>query len=505
MPAIVLATLNAKYAHSAFGLRYLLANMGPLRPETTMLEFTIELRPVDVVESILAQRPRIVGLSVYIWNVELCRQVAELLRRLAPEVTLVVGGPEVSYEIEDQPWLAGVDYIVRGEGERAFPELCERLLSGRRPLQRVVDGGLPDLEALTLPYDLYSDDDLRQRVLYVEASRGCPYRCEFCLSSLDKRVRAFPLAPLLAAFAALIERGARRFKFVDRTFNLDIARSAAILEFFLERIELEIDLFVHFEMVPDRLPAGLRALIARFPPGSLQFEIGIQTLDDAVGERIKRRQDLVKTLSNLQFLRDETGVHMHTDLIIGLPGESAESFGEGLDRLIAAGVQEVQVGVLKRLRGAPIARHSEAFGMVYDPRPPYSLLRSEALDFPTMQRLKRLSLLWDTFWNRGDLSQSMRLLWGDGSPYGRTLAFTDWLFAEAGRVHAIALHKRAAYLGRYLIEVRALPHEQVAATIAADFRANGRPAPDLFAPPKRRRSGRATPARQQRHLQTAGS
>lgn len=500
MPAIVLATLNAKYAHSAFGLRYLLANMGSLRDETTMLEFTIELRPVDVVEAILAHEPRIVGLSVYIWNVELCRQVAELLRRLAPALTIVVGGPEVSHEIDDQPWLAEVDYIVCGEGERAFPELCERLLSGRRPLQRIVDGGLPDLEAITLPYELYSDDDLRQRVLYVEASRGCPYRCEFCLSSLDKRVRAFPLPKLIAAFERLIDRGARRFKFVDRTFNLDLARSAAILEFFLDQIGRGADLFVHFEMVPDRLPAGLRDLIARFPAGSLQFEIGIQTLDDAVGERIKRRQDLGKTFDNLRFLRTETGVHMHTDLIVGLPGESAEGFGAGLDRLIAAGVQEIQIGLLKRLRGTPIARHSEDFGMVYDPRPPYSLLRSDAVDFSTMQRLRRLSLLWDTFWNRGEFTQSMRLLWADGSPFERTLAFADWLFAEAGRVHSIALHKRADYLARHLIQVRRLPKEQVAATIAADFTANGRPAPELFAAPKRPRSAKATPPRQQRHL-----
>jgi len=505
VPSIVLATLNAKYAHSAFGLRYLLANMGPLRPETTMLEFTIDLRPVDVVEAILAREPRIVGLSVYIWNVELCRQVAELLRRLAPALTIVVGGPEVSYELDDQPWLSEVDYIVCGEGERAFPELCDRLLSGRRPLQRIIDGGLPDLESIALPYDLYSDDDLRQRVLYVEASRGCPYRCEFCLSSLDKKVRPFPLPKLIEAFDQLIDRGARRFKFVDRTFNLDLARSAALLEYFLERIGLDLDLFVHFEMVPDRLPAGLRALIARFPAGSLQFEIGIQTLDDAVGERIKRRQDLSKTFDNLCFLRTETGVHMHTDLIVGLPGESAEGFGAGLDRLLAAGVQEIQVGLLKRLRGTPIARHSEDFGMVYDPRPPYSLLRSEAIDFATMQRLKRFALLWDTFWNRGEFTSSMRLLWTDGSPFARTLAFADWLFAEAGRVHSISLQKRAGYLGRYLIQVRDLPHDQVAATIAADFTANGRPAPDLFAPPKRQRSAKATPERQQRHLHRASS
>ncbi len=495
---ITLATLNAKYIHAALGLRYLLANLGPLRAQARLREFTIHDRPLDIAEALLADTPRIVGLGVYIWNVEQTQALVELLRRLAPELVIVVGGPEVSHELDDQAWLAQVDYVIRGEGDRAFAELCARVLEGRRPLTRVLDGGLPDLDALALPYPLYDEADLEQRVLYVEASRGCPYRCEFCLSSLDKRVRAFPLAPLLTAFDELLARGARQFKFVDRTFNLDIRRSAAILEFFLAR--LRPGLFLHFELVPDRLPDALRELIARFPPGSLQFEIGIQTLDAEVGARISRRQRLDVTFANLEFLRAQTHVHLHVDLIIGLPGEDAESFGRGLDRLVAAGVQEIQVGILKRLRGTPIARHTEAFGQRYEPRPPYALLANDAIDFATMQRLRRFAQVWDSFWNRGDVPRMMRRLWADGSPYARTLAFSDWLFGQLGRVHAISLVNRARALARHLIEARAVPVAEVEALLEADFEAAGRPSPTLADGGRRRGKREAPPKRQRQWL-----
>ena len=225
---------------------------------------------------------------------------------------------------------------------------------------------------------------MAHRVIYIEASRGCPFTCEFCLSSLDVPVRQFPLDPLLAAADKLLERGVRQFKFVDRTFNLNIAASRRILEFFLER--QRPGLFVHFEMIPDRLPEALREVIAKFPPGALQFEVGIQTFDEAVSSNISRRQDYGRLADNLRFLREQTGVHVHADLIAGLPGETLESFAAGFDRLVAMGPQEIQVGILKRLRGTPIVRHDQAWEMVYSAHPPYEILRNKLLDFATMQR-----------------------------------------------------------------------------------------------------------------------
>ncbi|MGB1699847.1 MAG: DUF4080 domain-containing protein, partial [Nannocystaceae bacterium] len=385
-----------------------------------------------------------------------------------------------------------------GEGDLAFPRLCERVLHGSRPLQRVIDGGIPDISTLALPYDLYDEEDIAHRVIYVEASRGCPFRCEFCLSSLDKKVRAFDLPTFLGALERLIGRGVRSFKFVDRTFNLDITRGETILKFFLDRVHL--GLFIHFEMVPDRLPARLRELIRAFPEGSLQFEIGIQSFDSEVGARIQRRQDLEKTFDNLQFLREETGVHLHTDLIIGLPGEDLRSFGAGLDRLISAGVQEVQVGVLKRLRGTPIARHTEDFEMVFDRRPPYSILSTADIDFPTMQRLKRFALVWDVFWNRGTLLETMSLLWENDSPFMTTLAFADWLFERDGKVHAMALKHRARRLSEFLA-CRGVNANAIQGALERDFGARGStPPPPLDMTKRASKHGDSTPTRQRRHL-----
>ncbi|MEE9386150.1 MAG: DUF4080 domain-containing protein [Nannocystaceae bacterium] len=503
MTDIVLATVNAKYIHTAFGLRYLLANMGELRARTSLIEFTIQQRPIDIVEALLAQHPKIVGIGVYIWNTTLTRAVVALLKSVAPEVTVVLGGPEVSHEIEEQAWLASADFVITGEGDLAFRELCQRLETGKRPLQRVLDGGLPDLAQLELPYALYDDHDVAHRIAYVEASRGCPYRCEFCLSALDKSVRAFPLEKLLVAFDDLLARNVRHFKFVDRTFNLDLERSVAILEYFLAR--LLPGLFLHFELVPDRLPAALREPISRFPPGVLQFEVGVQSLDHEVGRRIRRRQDLGRTFENLRFLREEAGVHLHTDLIVGLPGEGIASFGNGLDRLVASGVQEVQVGVLKRLRGTPISRHTDEFSMVYDPLAPYEILKNADISFADMQRMKRFALVWDTYSNQGNFQGSMRALWGSDSPFERTLAFSDWLFTQAGRVHGISLHNRARYLFSYLVRERSMDAGLANASLIRDYADAGRNKPSDFELVSFEKAAttvqrKTIPARQSRHL-----
>src|SRR5207247_3930379 len=188
---------------------------------------------------------------------------------------------------------------------------------------------------------------------------------EFCLSSLDVPVRNVPLDAFLAAMQRLLDRGLRQFKFVDRTFNLNLNFSRSILQFFLDRYEP--GLFLHFEMIPDRLPEALRETIARFPAGALQFEVGVQTFNDDVAARISRKQDNAKLADNLRYLREHTGVHVHADLIVGLPGEDVESFARGFDRLVALKPQEIQVGMLKRLRGTPIVRHDVEWGMVYSP------------------------------------------------------------------------------------------------------------------------------------------
>jgi radical SAM superfamily enzyme YgiQ (UPF0313 family) len=486
MHSILLTTLNAKYIHAAFGLRYLLANMGTLRPATCIVEFDINQRPIDIVEILLARNPRIIGFGVYIWNATQTTEVVATIRRLRPDITIILGGPEVSFETNEQPIAELADYVITGEADLKFAEVCSQVLSGAQiRTARNSDGNgtannlhiipaeLPDLARIELPYDLYDDDDVAHRIIYVEASRGCPFTCEFCLSSLDIPVRQFPLPRLLEQLQRLMDRGVKQFKFVDRTFNLNANISKTILEFFLERYRPGH--FFHFEMIPDRLPAALREVIARFPAGSLQFEVGIQSFNQDVGDLIKRRQDYARLEDNFHFLREQTGVHIHADLIIGLPGETIESFGAGFDRLIALRPQEIQVGILKRLRGTPIVRHDVEWGMIYNAHPPYEILRNKLIDFATMQQLRRFARYWDLVGNSGNFIETTPLLWSGGaSPFARFMQFSLWLHQRVGRTDSIALVRLMESLFDFLTVELKLPVQSTAETLWRDYQRSGR-------------------------------
>src|SRR6266853_6636789 len=533
MAEIVLTTLNAKYIHASFGLRYLLANMGELRCRACLAEFDINQRPIDIAEALLTRNPKIIGFGVYIWNVAPTTEVVAAIKAVRPEVTIILGGPEVSYEeipntksqipnksqetnlksewlTPELPIIDLADYVITGEADLKFAEVCRELLgcacqssadfqsavsqgfqpaglgnvSARVksrghadwksaiqqignlryeagggsnvaadrnvPAPKIIPAELPDFSQLVLPYDLYDDQDVAHRIIYVEASRGCPFTCEFCLSSLDIPVRQVPLPALLGHLQRLLDRGVKQFKFVDRTFNLNVNVSRQILEFFRERYQPGH--FFQFQMIPDRLPEALREVIAKFPPGALQFEVGIQTFNEEVGALIKRRQNYQRLEENLRFLLSATDVHIHADLIAGLPGETIESFATGFDRLVALGPQEIQVGILKRLRGTPIVRHDAEWQMAYNPHPPYEILQNKLIDFATMQKLKRFARYWDMVGNSGNFVETTPLLWADGSAFEGFMRFSDWLYAQTRQTHAIALVRLRELVARYLLE-----------------------------------------------------
>jgi len=470
MPAILLATLNARYSHASLGLRCLFANMGTLQPETGLEEFVISHRPPDIVERLLAHRPRIIGLGVYIWNAEETAKVVALLKQVAPEIVVVLGGPEVSHETEGQSMVQLADHVITGPADIAFGRLCRRLLEGERPPQKIIAAEPVPLAEITLPYRFYSDEDIAHRLIYVEASRGCPFKCEFCLSSLDKTAQPFDLDRFLGEMQGLYDRGARQFKFVDRTFNLNPKTSLRILEFFLER--LDDRLFLHFEVIPDHLPDRLREALARFPEGSLQLEIGVQSFNPAVQALISRKQDNRKTEENLAWLRAATHAHIHADLIAGLPGEDLESFARGFNRLVALNPHEIQVGILKRLRGTPIARHTEARGMRYSPYPPYNVLSTALIDFPTMQRLGRFARYWDLIGNSGRFRHSLPVLLGN-DPFERFLQLSDWLFETTGQTHRIAADRLFELLHRGLPACLGVEEGVAAEALTRDYLESG--------------------------------
>ncbi len=404
MSEILLCTLNATYQHCAFGLRYLYSNLNEYKDKAQILEFTINQNPRDIAAQILSMNPKIVGFGVYVWNTDETLLVLQTLKRIKPDLVIVLGGPEVTHETNEQEITKWCDHVIQGEADILFYEFCQKIYAGEMP-PKIIHGPLPDLLKLASPYSEYSDEDIKNRIIYVEASRGCPYKCEYCLSSLDKSVRNFELDLFLGDIQKLLDRGVRQFKFVDRTFNLSPSISTEILKFFLDRIQL--GLFLHFEMVPDRLPDELKILIEQFPEGSLQFEIGIQTFSPTVAANVSRRQNYQKIDENLLYLKSSTHVHTHADLIVGLPGETLESFEQGFNTLINLQPDEIQVGVLKRLKGFPLARHDQAFEMIYELSPPFQIIQNKNISFDQIQKLSRFAKHWDLIGNSGHFANTL--------------------------------------------------------------------------------------------------
>ena len=469
MPDVLLATANARYSHSAFGLRCLWANLGAYQAQTTLREFIITQSSELISEALLADAPAILGLGVYIWNVTLLTEVVARIRAKAPEILIILGGPEISHEYENTPLFAQADYLIRGEGEIAFRQLIAALLDGERPPEKVIDAPPPDPASLVSPYTAYTDSDIAHRVLYVEASRGCPFHCAFCLSARDHTVREFPLDPFLYEMESLLARGARQFKFVDRTFNLRADRIGQVLDFFQAR--WQDGMVLHFEIVPDRLNERILHRMAEFPAGGLHLEAGIQSLHPEALHNIHRQQDNARALEHLRFLREKTGANLHVDLVVGLPGETLETLADGFDHLIALTPPEFQVGILKRLRGAPLAEHADRFGLVFSPAPPYEILETPTFDRNTLQRLKRFARYLDLYYNAGNFPKSLLWLWKThASPFTAFLSFSDFIWQTTGRTHELPLAKQAELLHAFLVERMPENRERIAREIETDFR-----------------------------------
>ncbi len=506
MPAtrpILVAAINARHSHASLGARCLLANLGDLRPQTELAEFTLQQSAVHIADAIAARDPQILGLGVYIWNAARVAELLPLLRQKLPQLKIVLGGPEItdpeSPAVSARPSTLSqpvkisysdlADALILGEGDLAFAALCREILSSPHPCSSVSIRGClqpppPDLAALQLPYDEYTDGDLAHRLLYVESSRGCAMRCDYCVSANDKAVRYFPLPPLLAAFDRLLARGARVFKFCDRSFNLDLPRAVEILAFFLERVPRFPGLFLHFEMFPDRFPGELRDILARFPPRSLQLEIGLQSFHPQVLETIRRPQDLDRAAANLRFLRAHTHAWLHTDLIAGLPGETPESFAAGFDRLVALAPHEIQLGILKKLPGAPIARHDDAFAMRYSPAPPYEIRATRDWPAEHLARTARFAHSWDALVNSQRFLSAAPLIWQDApSVFAAFLEFADWLGARFPKEYGIPLPDLVEAVFIFLTQVRGVSPETAAEALIRGYRHTGaRDIPSALAP-----------------------
>jgi radical SAM superfamily enzyme YgiQ (UPF0313 family) len=476
---IILSTLNSRYTHSSVGLRYLYANMQELQEETLLLEFSINDAIQSIAEKILDEEPEIIGLGIYIWNAQQSHELIEILKKVSPKTKIILGGPEVSYE----PFrvdFSKVDFIIQGEGDTSFYKLCKAIQEETPPQEKIIKPVLEDLSALKLPYEHYTQHDIDNRYIYIEASRGCPFMCEFCLSSIDEKVRNFDIDQLVKEFEHLWSMGARNFKFVDRTFNLNMKFANAILDFFLSK---EPPYFAHFEVIPDHFPESIKQKIALFPAGALQLEIGIQTLNLEVANNINRPLKLEKIKKNLDFIENQTKAHVHLDLIVGLPGEDLESFGKNLNELVRISSSEIQIGILKKLSGTTLDRHDIKFGMRYSDIPPYDILSNDLLSFKQIQKMKRFARFWDLTYNSGNFKNSIVLLWKDDTVYDSFFAFSEWIYSQTDSTWKISLERLSKLLFDYLCDELNIEKEKVAELLIKDLlKIKGRIVPAYLKP-----------------------
>lgn len=436
---LLLITINARYIHASLALRCLRANLGSYRSRSRLVEFDLKTPSEILIDTVVQSAPKMLVVSLYIWNAQPFAALLPHLRSLLPNTIFVIGGPEISYQSEDHPCFRWADVVLCGEGEEALRSLCDDVLQGRfirAAAPQVIQADPPDLSAIKLPYDEYTDHDIQHRTLYVETARGCPFQCSYCLSAMDNTVRYFPAESLFAAFETLMERGARAFRILDRSFNLDIPRALDVLDFFLKAMQ-RFPLSLHLEMIPDRFPDVLMDKLACFPAEALHLEVGIQTYTPDVAQRIHRVCDFDEADRCIAKLVD-MGIAVHVDLIAGLPGETWTSFAASFDRLAALQPHEIQVGILKQLRGAPIARLAGPFALICSNDPPYEVLSTSTLTADELERIGRLARFWENIHNREKLPRTTRYIAGL-SPFEQLSVFSDYLFARFQRTHHIPL------------------------------------------------------------------
>ncbi|MCM3749859.1 B12-binding domain-containing radical SAM protein [Paenibacillus pasadenensis] len=423
---VVLATLNAKYIHTSLALRCLKAFSEKDFP-IEIAEYTIKDPVMNIVSDLYDRGAKVIGFSVYIWNIEETVKVIRILRKIAPEVRIVMGGPEVSYDTGE--WLEKlpeVDFIIHGEGEEAFNHLLHEI-QGEGKFHRVfgaayrkekdgqseviVNPPRPKVNLAELPSPHRFPEDresLGKRVVYFETSRGCPFSCSFCLSSIEVGVRYFDIERTKADLLYLIEAGAKTIKFVDRTFN--IKRDYA-LEMFKFLIENHGGCVFQFEITADIMrPEVLDYLAEHAPPDVFRFEIGVQSTNDVTNEAVERRQNWNKLVRTVTSVKDSGKIAQHLDLIAGLPHEDYDTFRKTFNDVFALRPEELQLGFLKMLRGTGLRRDADKYGYVYADQAPYEILGNDLMPFSDLIRIKRVEDVLEKYWNAHRMDHTLLFL-----------------------------------------------------------------------------------------------
>lgn len=476
---VVLSTLNAKFIHTSLALRCLKAFSGH-KFDMDIAEYTIKDPAMNIVSDIFAREPDVVGFSCYIWNIEETITVVNMLRKIKPELKIILGGPEVSYDTEQ--WmerLTDVDFIVMGEGEETFDHLLTEIettqkyhmvfgIAYRKHLADSVEirinPGRPKLDLNTLPTPYRFEEDLPQlanRIVYFETSRGCPFSCQFCLSSIEVGVRYFDIERTKADIIYLIDQGAKLIKFVDRTFN--IKRDYA-LEMFQFLIENHRGCVFQFEITADIMrPEVLDYLAENAPPGVFRFEIGVQSTNDVTNLAVQRRQNWSKLVRTVTKVQQSKKIDQHLDLIAGLPLENYDTFRGTFNDVFALRPEELQLGFLKMLRGTGLRNEADKWGYIYQDRAPYEMLGNDLMPFADIVRIKRVEDVLEKYWNDHRMDSTLLYLVDHvfDSPFDFFQSFGDYWEGQGWQKIGHQLEDLFSRLWSYLVYAQEVEGQQL--------------------------------------------
>ena len=455
----VFCSINSKYIHSSLSVWYLFTSAKKLcneNIELSVVEGTINEKESAVVDRLLAEKPDLIAFSSYIWNIKAALSIAEKIKTANPMIKILLGGPEVSFnQREVLSENSFVDFISSGEGEKSVPLLISALInetdtdikgiSYRKGESIIInEGEVLSADDIPSPYCEEYFASLKNRIAYIESSRGCPFNCAFCLSGKEGKVRFFDLSKVKENMLSLVNNGAKTVKFVDRTFNCNKNHAMEILLFIKENYGKTIpsDVCFHFEIAADIMSEELFEIIAEMPVGSVQFEIGIQSFNENTLRKINRKTNLQKVTENVKRLLSFGNCHIHIDLIAGLPEEDFESFRSSFNTAYSLKANMLQLGFLKILHGSPMEENRELYPCEYSSEPPYEVVSTPWINEAELAVLHKCENELERLYNSGRFRRTLDyvLSIADIEPFDLFIEMGDFLEAK-GEKGSIPLDK----------------------------------------------------------------
>ena len=433
---VVLSTLNSKFIHSSLALRYLKAYGEAHGQAYDIVEYTINMPVLHILSDITEHDIDVLGFACYIWNIEMTLHVVDMVKAVRPDIKIVLGGPEVSFTADELlERCPNIDYIVQGEGEEAFHALVTALQLGNDGLDPVIPGvrgrrngsilgsaeavEVRDLSTIPFPYTEEDMEDLEHKIIYYESSRGCPFSCQYCLSGNKNTVRFFPQERTLEELQWFIDHGVKQVKFVDRTFNCAPHHHRPLMEFMRDS---DTDMNFHLEMEPELMTEWETNILCETPPGRIQIEVGVQSTHKKTLDAINRYNDWPYIQKSIRPIIQAGRTHVHMDLIVGLPHEDFNRFGQSFNDLFSLQPHALQIGFLKLLKGSGVRRMRE-YKYVADPLAPYEVLSTHVLPYDDVRFLKYFEDVFERFYNSERFRTTFGYI-GQQLIHGETDAFT---------------------------------------------------------------------------------